>query len=61
METVIIQVSDEFAQRVTDTKRKIEEYLSTGDESKKPANFKFVKPKAISARRDTERLPIHHV
>ena len=60
METIIIPVSDGFVQRVTDTKKKIEEYLSTGDESKKPANLKFVKPKAISARRDAERLPIHH-
>ncbi|WP_179830350.1 hypothetical protein [Spirosoma fluviale] len=39
----------EIAQQMLDKKRRIQEYLKSGDETKKPAGVKFVKPFTVPA------------
>ena len=42
----------ELAQKLMQDKKQLEAYYQSGDESRKPAGIKFVKPYSLPAKRD---------
>ncbi|GAB3909553.1 hypothetical protein GCM10028803_47310 [Larkinella knui] len=50
MAEVIVSPKD-VIKKMAEDQRKIEEYIKSGDKSKKPAGIKFVNPFNVSSRR----------